>query len=55
MPTSMTAETESLLIAGTSIYTMSQATDSLRRATLRAGYGELKERLRTVPKVNRAY
>jgi hypothetical protein len=55
MPTNRTAATEPLLIAETSAYTMSQATASLERATLSAGFGDLKERLRTVLEGSRAY
>ena len=43
MPTKITAAMEPSLVAPTLAYTMSQATDSDRLVTLRAGFGDLND------------
>jgi hypothetical protein len=49
VPTTMTAAVEPSKKAGTSEYTISQATSSFHRYTLSAGLGDLKAFLRIVP------
>ena len=51
----MTAAVEPLSTAGSSEYTISQATDSLRRVTLSAGFDDLNVRFNNVPDGRRAY